>query len=44
MASAKPEHYLVVDATQPAPEIADLIRRRLEPLLGQAVRHSPDHA
>ena len=44
MASAKPEHYLVVDATLPAPEIADLIRRRLEPLLGQAVRHSPDHA
>jgi len=42
MASAKPERYLVVDATQPPAAIADLIRRRLEPLLGQAVRREPD--
>ena len=43
MASAKPERYLVVDATLPPAAIADLIRRRLEPLLGQAVRREPDH-
>jgi dTMP kinase len=42
MASARPERYLVVDATQPPAAIADLIRRRLEPLLGQAVRREPD--
>jgi dTMP kinase len=39
MASAKPEHYLVVDATLPPAEVAELIHKRLEPLLGQAVRH-----
>ena len=42
MASARPERYLVVDATQPPAAIADVIRRRLEPLLGQAVRREPD--
>jgi dTMP kinase len=39
LASAQPEHYLVVDARKPVDEIARLIRIRLEPLLEQAVRH-----
>ena len=38
LASAQPEHYLVVDARRPVEEIAALVRQRLEPLLEQAVR------
>ncbi|HEY3016566.1 MAG TPA: dTMP kinase [Nocardioides sp.] len=38
MASASPEHYLVVDARLPREEIAAQIRKRVEPLLDQAVR------
>ncbi len=44
MASAKPEHYLVVDAGQEPAEIAGQIRRRLEPMLGQAARTQADPA
>ncbi|MEP6815939.1 MAG: dTMP kinase [Marmoricola sp.] len=36
MANAKPEHYLVIDATRKPAEIATEIRRRLEPMLVQA--------
>ncbi len=43
MAAATPEHYLVLDATREPVEIAEEIRRRLEPMLGQAVkRQAPD--
>ncbi|MDQ6641302.1 MAG: dTMP kinase, partial [Actinomycetota bacterium] len=38
MASAKSEHYLVLDATREPADIAAEIRRRLEPMLEQAVR------
>jgi dTMP kinase len=38
MASHAPEHYLVVDARLPVEEIAAEVRKRVEPLLGQAVR------
>ncbi len=38
LASAQVEHYLVVDARLPVDEIAELVRRRVEPLLEQAVR------
>ena len=38
LASAQPEHYLIVDARQPIEEIASAVRVRLEPLLGQAAR------
>jgi dTMP kinase len=36
MASADPDHYLVVDARRPVEEIATEVRRRVEPLLVQA--------
>jgi dTMP kinase len=36
MASADPDHYLVVDARRPVDDIASEVRRRVEPLLGQA--------
>ena len=38
LASADPDHYLVVDASRPAEEIADVVLTRVEPLLTQAVR------
>jgi len=38
LATAAPEHYLVVDARRPVDEIAAGIRDRLRPLLGQASR------
>jgi dTMP kinase len=38
MASHAPEHYLVVDARMPVDEIAAEVRKRVEPLLAQAVR------
>ncbi len=38
LASAQPEHYLVVDARLPVQEIAAAVRGRVEPLLEQAVR------
>ena len=41
LASASPEHYLVVDARLPVEEITDRIRARLVPLLGQARREVP---
>ena len=37
LATADPEHYLVVDATRPAEEIAEVVLTRVEPLLAQAV-------
>lgn len=40
MASAKPEHYLVVDARLPVDEVAAQIRGRVEPLLAQAAVRS----
>jgi dTMP kinase len=36
MASADPDHYLVVDARRPVDDIATEVRRRVEPLLMQA--------
>jgi len=39
LASASPEHYLVVDARRPVEEIAAAIRARVEPLLESAMRH-----
>jgi dTMP kinase len=38
LAAADPEHYLVVDASRPADEIAEVVGRRVEPLLSQVVR------
>ncbi len=38
LAAAQPQHYLVVDARKPADEIEQLIRKRVEPLLGHATR------
>ncbi|MEQ4549574.1 dTMP kinase, partial [Nocardioides kribbensis] len=38
MAAADPEHYLVLDARADRNEIAGAVRRRVEPLLVQAVR------
>jgi dTMP kinase len=40
MAAADPDHYLVVDARRPVEEIADEVRGRVEPLLGQAKKDS----
>ena len=40
MAAADPGHYLVVDAHRPVEEIADEVRGRVEPLLGQAKKDS----
>jgi dTMP kinase len=38
LAAAQPDHYLVVDARLPVEEIERLVRARVEPMLGQAVR------
>ena len=38
LAAADPDHYLVLDADRPVDEIADAVRDRVAPLLGQAVR------
>jgi dTMP kinase len=38
LASASPEHYLVVDARRPVAEITTAILARLRPLLGHAAR------
>jgi dTMP kinase len=38
LAAADPDHYLVVDASRPAEEIAAVVATRVEPLLTQAVR------
>jgi dTMP kinase len=38
MAAADPAHYVVLDAREPADEIATAVWQRVEPLLGQAVR------
>jgi dTMP kinase len=38
MAEADPDHYVVLDAHRPVPELADEVWRRVEPLLGQARR------
>jgi len=43
LASAAPEHYLVVDAHRSREEIADEIRTRVRPLLDQAVRTTVEH-
>ncbi len=40
LASAQPEHNLVVDAAQPVEEIAAKVRERIQPLLEQAKRHA----
>ena len=37
LASSQPEHYLTVDARLPVEEIVSAIRKRLEPMLGQAI-------
>jgi dTMP kinase len=36
LAAADPEHYLVIDASRPADEIAEVVATRVEPLLAQA--------
>jgi dTMP kinase len=38
LAATDPDHYLVVDASRPAEEIAAVVATRVEPLLTQAVR------
>lgn len=38
LATADPDHYLVVDAHRPVDEIAELVRARVTPLLTQAAR------
>jgi dTMP kinase len=38
LAAADPDHYLVVDASRPADEIAELVLAHVEPLLAQALR------
>ncbi len=38
LATAQPEHYLIVDARKPVEEITRAIRVRVQPLLEQAVR------
>jgi dTMP kinase len=40
LASAHPEHYLVIDARRPVDQIAEQIRLRLLPLLEHAARHT----
>jgi dTMP kinase len=42
LASAEPEHYLVLDARRPVEELAIDVRRRLRPLLELATRHPVD--
>ena len=38
LAAADPDHYLVVDASRRADDIAEVVLTRVEPLLGQALR------
>jgi len=38
LAATDPDHYLVVDASRPPDEIADVVQTRVEALLGQAIR------
>ena len=38
LAAADPDHYLVVDASRPTDEIAEVVLTRVEPLLDQASR------
>jgi dTMP kinase len=38
LAAADPDHYLVVDASRPADEIAEVVLTRLEPMLDGATR------
>ena len=38
LAGADPDHYLVVDASRPAEEIAEVVLTRVSPLLSQALR------
>jgi dTMP kinase len=38
LAADDPDHYLVVDASRPADEIAQVVATRVEPLLAQAAR------
>jgi dTMP kinase len=40
LASGSPEHYLVLDARRPVPEVTSAILTRLRPLLGHASRTS----
>jgi dTMP kinase len=42
LASAEPEHYLIVDARRPPDVIAAEIQARVQPLLDQAVRTTAD--
>ena len=44
LAAAEPDRYLVVDARRPVEEIERLVRERVEPLLGQAVRRGAQPA
>ncbi|NYG58965.1 dTMP kinase [Nocardioides daedukensis] len=44
MASAAPEHYLVLDARKPIEEIAEAIRSRVSPMLAQARKASEEQA
>ena len=37
LAASDPDHYLVVDASRPSEEIADVVRTRVDGLLGQAI-------
>jgi dTMP kinase len=41
LATASPEHYLVVDARRPVADVTAEILGRLRPLLGQATRSAP---
>ena len=38
LAAADPDHYLVIDASRPADEIAQVVATRVEPLLSRTVR------
>jgi dTMP kinase len=38
LAAADPDHYLVVDAERPQDEIAQVVLKRVEPLLDKAIR------
>jgi len=42
LATASPEHYLVVDARRPVADVTAEIAGRLRPLLGQAARVAPE--
>jgi dTMP kinase len=43
LAAADPGRYLVVDARKAPDEIERLVRERVQPLLGQAIRSDADH-